>query len=152
MRRRRTTACLLVGERRQLDQPSTWWNTWKVVCLAPDLWDAWQSMCRMKTIFFVAHAVHARGSAWRSSKRLVVGQLFSGCKRTGEMQKTRCLLQKKASNKTPKPKPNKNQHKPPRKEEGIQWTKWNRKTTLSKQIEPSEHSEPLRDDIVKFRK
>ena len=31
-------------------------------------------------------------------KTSVVGQLFSGCKRTGEMQKTGCLLHRKTSN------------------------------------------------------
>ena len=31
----RTTACLLVGERKQLDQPRTWWNMWNVPSQQP---------------------------------------------------------------------------------------------------------------------
>ena len=40
---------------------------------------------------FFFSSCRARSRLWRSSKRLVVGQLFSGCKRTGEMQKAGCL-------------------------------------------------------------
>lgn len=32
-----------------------------------------------------------RSRFWQSLKRLIVGQLFSDCKRTGEMQKVECL-------------------------------------------------------------
>ena len=41
-------------------------------------------------VFFIS-SCRARSRLGRSSKRLVVGQLFSSCKRTGEMQKARCL-------------------------------------------------------------
>ena len=67
------------------------------------------------SIFF--SPCRARSRLWRSSKRLVVGQLFSGCKRTGEMQKAGCLFrwqETKTSPKTP------TQHK---KKEDIQKTK-----------------------------
>ena len=43
-----------------------------------------------KPVFFLS-SCRARSRLGRSSKRLVVGQLFSGCERTGEMQKARCL-------------------------------------------------------------
>ena len=55
-------------------------------------------------IFF--SSCRARSRLGRSSKRLVVGQLFSGCERTGEMQKARCLLNAETKQ-TPKHK-----HKP----------------------------------------
>ena len=38
-------------------------------------------------VSFFFSTCRARSRLGRSSKRLVVGQLFSGCKRTGEMQK-----------------------------------------------------------------
>ena len=34
-RPRRTAACLLVGERKQLDQPRTWWDMWNVPSQQP---------------------------------------------------------------------------------------------------------------------
>ena len=37
---RRTTACLLVGEREQLDQPRTWWNMWNVPPQPPQNYSA----------------------------------------------------------------------------------------------------------------
>ena len=40
---------------------------------------------------FFSSSCRARSRLGRPSKRLVVGQLFSGCERTGEMQKARCL-------------------------------------------------------------
>ena len=49
-------------------------------------------------IFYFFSSCHARSRLGRSSKRLVVGQLFSGCKRTGEMQKVRCLPNGKTKN------------------------------------------------------
>ena len=72
-------------------------------------------------IFFFS-SCRARSRLGRSSKRLVVGQLFSGCERTGEMQKARCP---ECRNKT-NPK-TQTQTKYDKKED-IQWTKW---TTLS---------------------
>ena len=55
---------------------------------------------------FFFSSCRARSRLRRSSKRLVVGQLFSGCKRTGEMQKAGCLPIAKTKQ-TPKHK-----HKP----------------------------------------
>ena len=81
----------------------------------------------------------------RSSKRLWSVNYFSGCKRTGEMQKTGCLLQK--------------QNKPHRNPKTTKQITEKRKTSselsetkpmLSEQIELSEHSVPLHDDIIKF--
>ena len=70
-------------------------------------------------------------------KTSVVGQLFSDCRRTGEMQNN--WMSSTNENKQQKPKqPKPNKQPPPRKEEGIQWTKWNRKTTLSEHVEPLE--------------
>ena len=50
-----------------------------------------QSSKIVSEIQFFFSSCHARSRLGRSSKRLVVGQLFSGCKRTGEMQKAGCL-------------------------------------------------------------
>ena len=45
---------------------------------------------RNQTFFFFS-SCRARSRLGQSSKRLVVDQLFSRCKRTGEKQKARCL-------------------------------------------------------------
>ena len=58
------------------------------------------------TLLFFFSSCRARSRLGRSSKRLVVDQLFSRCKRTGEKQKARCLP--KAETKQP---PNTNTNK-----------------------------------------
>ena len=65
------------------------------------------------------------------------------------MQKTGCPLPKQKKQTQPKQKQNNTPH---RHKEDIQWTKWKRETTLSELGKPSEHSEPLHDDIEIFRK
>ena len=46
-------------------------------------------------VLFFFSSCRARSRLGRSSKRLVVDQLFSRCKRTGEKQKARCLPKSK---------------------------------------------------------
>ena len=86
---------------------------------------------------FFFSSCRARSRLRRSSKRLVVGQLFSGCKRTGEMQKAGRLQIAETETRT------QTKHK---KNEDIQKTKWN--TTLFRTITSTEHSVPLHDDIA----
>ena len=81
--------------------------------------------------------------------RGMVGQLISSCWRAGE-----CAKDWMSNNKTKtetKPKHTR-QKTPPRTREDIQQTKWNRENYASELEKPSEHSVPLYDDIVKFRK
>ena len=96
-------------------------RSWELSCMVLDMFgrampiSIYTSMLLPvpQLMIFFCSSCRARSRLWRSSKRLVVGQLFSGCKRTGEMQKAGCLLEVKTSNKTPKP--NNNQHKPQQK-------------------------------------
>ena len=55
----------------------------------PDVFMMEINNLRKVVLFYLAHAVRARGSD--GHQRFVVGQRFSVCKRTGEMQKAGCL-------------------------------------------------------------
>ena len=77
---------------------------------------------------FFCSSCRARSRLWRSSKRLWSVNYSQVVREQVKMQKTGCPQWRKQTKQTPKP--NKQPNKPPRKEEDIQWTKWNKTYAL----------------------
>ena len=94
---------------------------------------------KMDAIFF--SSCRARSRLGRSSKRLVVDQLFSRCKKTGEKQKARCLPKLKQTTPKHKHNPNKQNNRERHPEIKV-------KHYAFRKIQSTERSVPLHDDIA----